>query len=193
MKNTQLSFFSSLETAAGKGRGAQSTHGGWRTQGRRKGRRPLLERKWTHLVLKSTKATGLRSFLSPRNRVFIEKLLRAKALRWHVQIGDFANVGNHLHLKLRFNRRENFQGFLRSVTGLIARHVTGAKRGNPQGPFWQGLAFTRVLRSAFEALQLKGYFQANRIEARKGEKARQDFLTGFNLWIGRIRSAKDTS
>lgn len=190
MKSAQLSFFSSLKNGAGEGRRGRVIHGGLRSKGRRKERRPLLERKWTHLILKSAKATGAKSFLSPGNRVFIERLLREKARRWHIQIADYANVGNHLHVKCRFSRRENFQGFLRAVTSLIARHVTGAKRGNPQGPFWQGLAFTRVLRTSFEELQLKGYFRANRIEAGKGEKARENFLEGFNRWLLRVRSAR---
>jgi hypothetical protein len=73
------------------------------------------------------------------------------------------------------------------VTTLIARKVTGACRGNKFGRFWQGLAFTRVLKSYTEELNLKGYFHANRNEAEYGPAARDRVLKAFNKWVYRER------
>ncbi|MGZ3724043.1 MAG: hypothetical protein ACXVA9_13965, partial [Bdellovibrionales bacterium] len=98
-------------------------------------------------------------------------------------IADLANVGSHIHLKIRITSRAGFQKFLKSVTALIARKVTGARKGKPFGKFWQGLAFTRVLKSYTEELNLKGYFSANRAEAALGFEARERLLRAFNRWV----------
>jgi REP element-mobilizing transposase RayT len=162
--------------------------------GKRKEYRPLSEKKWIHLTLKSEKAKGSWSFLTPKNRQIIRKILTEKSKKWGVQITEVVNVGNHLHIKLKFKYREGFQNFLRSTTAQIARKITNAKKGNKlkapsenQNKFWQGLAFTRVLKTSFEELQLKGYFKANRKQAKQGEKAREEFLNKFNEWIYKMR------
>lgn len=148
----QLSFF----------RQSRSTVHGGKPQKGRKLERPLAKKHPIHLVLKSSRAKGSWSFLSFRNRIWIEATLRSKAKKFGVKINDFANIGNHLHLKVRIHNRENFQHFLRALTSVIARKITGARKGNKRGPFWDHLAFTRVLRSWREELYLRGYFMANR-------------------------------
>jgi len=173
---------------------SRTTHGGEESQGRRKEYRPLAENKWHHLTLKSEKAKGPWSFLTPKNQAIIRDTLKEKSKKWGVKIAEVANVGNHLHIKLKFKYRKGFQNFLRAVTSLIARKITNAKKGTPlptqkhkQNKFWQGLAFTRVLKTSYEVLQLKGYFKANRIQAAKGENAREEFLNAFNDWIRKMR------
>jgi hypothetical protein len=113
----------------------------------------------------------------------VEQVLREKSRKFGIQIGDEVNVGNHLHLKIKISSRENFQKFLKSITTLIARKITGAKRGKKFGRFWQGLAFTRVLKSYAEEIRLGLYFDENRVEAAFGPKARQRMLDAFNEWI----------
>src|SRR5690606_40033446 len=113
-----------------------------------------------------------------------------KSKKFYITIGDYANVGNHLHLKVRCKYRWQLQNFLRSITTVVARHVTGAKRGHKVGRFWQGLAFTRVLTSSIEELRLSGYFKANRIEAQKGHQARQAFLKMFNRWVYQLTHSR---
>lgn len=117
----------------------------------------------------------------------IQRVLKDKAKKFGVGIADQANVGNHLHLKIRIASRESFQKFLKSVTNLIARKVTGARKGKPFGRFWQGLAFTRVLMSYTEELNLRGYIMANRLEAATSPAARERFLKRFNAWVYRER------
>jgi hypothetical protein len=189
----QLNFFSNPKAELRKewrnlGR---RTHGGMTAKGCRKQRRPLATKKWIHVVLKSDRAVGGRSFLAAKNKVFVERLLKQKARKFGVAIADFANVGNHLHLKIRIADRLEFGKFLKSVTSQIARFVTGARRGHPFGRFWQGLAYTRVLSSRYEELQLRGYIAANRLEAAlpgsRGREAREKWLDEFNRHIRRLR------
>lgn len=167
------------------------THGGVASRGRRKNRRPLATKKWIHLVLKSDRAVGGRSFLTAKNKVFVERLFKLKARKFGVKIAEFANVGNHLHLKIRITDRLEFGKFLKSVTTQVARFVTGARRGHPFGRFWQGLAYTRVISSRYEELQLRGYIAANRLEAElpgeRGRSAREEWLSDFNRHIQSLR------
>jgi hypothetical protein len=176
---------------------ARRTHGGAASRGRRKRQRPLAKKKWIHLVLKSDCAVGGRSFLTAKNKVFVARLLKQKANKFGVKIADFANVGNHLHLKIRIVGRPEFGRFLKSVTTQIARFVTGARRGHPFGRFWQGLAYTRVLTSRYEELQLRGYIAANRLEAElpgaKGRVAREKWLAEFNRHIQSLRRVQFTA
>ncbi|MBS1970269.1 MAG: hypothetical protein JSU04_08170 [Bdellovibrionales bacterium] len=55
--------------------------------------------------------------------------------------------------------------------------------------FWQGLAFTRVIKTRVEEFQLRGYLKANRIQAARGEKAREEYLAKFNEWVRQMRSS----
>ena len=135
-----------------------------------------------HLLLKSEKAKGNLSLLSAKNQIYIRQLIYSKGEHFGVLIGDFVNMGNHLHIKVRTATREQFQSFLKAITCLIARFVTGARRGKKFGRFWQGLAFTRVLTSSLEELRLRGYFSANRTEQVAGRAKREEFLKEFNAW-----------
>lgn len=183
----QPSLFDYFQTQKVRQRYGRTSHGGTKTKGHRKLERPLSTKKWIHLVLKSEKAKQNMSFLMPKNKIYIESIVQKKAKKFGVVIADFANVGNHLHLKIKISSRENFQKFLKAITALIARFVTGAKRGKSFGRFWQGLAFTRVLCSNKENLILRGYFMGNREEATGGKFGRDVFLDFFSSWIYKER------
>jgi REP element-mobilizing transposase RayT len=139
------------------------------------------------LILKSEKARGALNFLKRENDVAIRDTLREKAHKFGISISDFANVGNHLHIKIKVQSRASFQKFLKAVTCPIARKITGARRGKPFGKFWQGLAFTRIITSRLEELRLRGYFEANRKEAKHGYATREKFLNEFNEWLKRLK------
>ena len=150
------------------------SHGGDLRQGRRKICRPLDHKKPLHLVLKSSFATGRLSFLTAKNRLFVEATLRAQASRKGLTIHSFQNVGNHLHLIIRFSKRLAFQNFLRTVTALIARFVTGARRGKPFGKrFWDELAFTRVLTGFKDFRAMQNYLIKNEVERKLGAEMRE--------------------
>ncbi len=162
---------------------SRRTHGGTQSVGRRKEFRPLDKKRWLHLILKSDKARGRYSMLSPANRVFIAGLIATKARKFGMHIESQANVGNHLHLKLKFETKTGFQNFLRSVTSQIARFVTKARKGHPFGRFWNALAYTRVITSRKEELRLRGYIKANQIESRSSKAQREKYLSQFNAWV----------
>lgn len=187
MRSQQTNLFDYFDTSKTRKRYGRTQHGGAETKGHRKLERPLSTTRTIHLVLKSHKAKGTLSFLNAKNKTLVESIIREKAEKFGVKIAEFANVGNHVHLKIRITSRETFGSFLRSVTTLIARRMTGACRGKPFGSFWQGQAFTRILVSRFEELNLYGYIKANQIEASQSKTARERYLCQFNAWVYRER------
>lgn len=171
-KRVQADFFEKTRQFAP----GRVVHGGDRVRGRRKIGRPLDPRKPLHLVLRSEKARGRYSLLAGAHRLKIRACVDANAQACGVTIHRFANAGNHIHAVLSFRRRDGFRKFLRTITGLIARIVTKARRGHAFGRFWDALAFTRVIvgRRSFQIADV--YVQANEIEASLGYRAREDFL-----------------
>lgn len=164
------------------------THGGTSLKKRRKVKRPLTPGAVTHLVLKSSKAQGGLSFYT--HKKLVHSLMKEKARKFFVEILDFVNMGNHLHIKLRFKDRVRFQQFLKSYTALLARMITGARKGRPFGRFWDGLAYTRVLTSKFEELSLRGYFEGNHRERELGPGERRFFLKRWNEFLCRLKATR---
>jgi REP element-mobilizing transposase RayT len=155
---------------------------------RRKVKRPLVPGLVTHVVFKSSKAKGELSFY--RHKKLVQRLLEERAKRFFVQIQDVVNMGNHLHLKVKFKDKKRFQNFLKTFPALLARRITGAHRGTKFGKFWDGLVYTRVLRSKFEELGLRGYFEGNHIQRELGYEARKAYLARFNRYLYRLRSTR---
>ncbi len=164
------------------------SHGGVSLKKRRKIARPLLPGKVTHVVLKSSKAKGELSFYAHKR--LVAQLLREKSKKFFVEILDWVNMGNHLHLKVRFKDRKRMGQFLKSFTALLARKITGAKKGRKFGRFWDGLAFTRVLLSKFEELALRGYFEGNHRQRELGYAERELYLKRFNQMLYRLRRVR---
>ena len=154
--NTQINLFEEPHKISFK-----TSHGGVRSKGRRKEKRPLSMKHALHLTLKSKRAVGPMDFFT--HQAEIKAILEKYARKCGVVIKDFVNMGNHLQIKVKITSRELFRRFLRTVTALIARKVTGARKGKSFGRFWDGIPFTRILKTSFEELQLRGYYKANRI------------------------------
>jgi hypothetical protein len=81
---------------------------------------------------------------------------------------------------VRARRREAFQAFLRSFSGIVARIVTGARRGLPLrgGPFWSALAWSRIVTWGREYGTVRHYIFRNQIEAAGGPAVRRLFEHG---------------
>ncbi len=156
-------------------------HGGGLAKGRRKEYRPISTKDSIHLVLRASKARGALSLLHKQNKQHVIHILRKQARKYFVQIRQMANVGNHLHLEVKISAKKEFQHFLRSVTCLIARRVTGAKKGKKFGKFWDCLAFTRIVKSYKEQQILERYIMANHAESVGGPMARARV---FDYWFG---------
>lgn len=152
---------------------ARTTHGGSASRGKRKLERPVSVRGPMHLTLHSQRARGTWSLLQHRRGV--REALRACASRSGVRVYEFANVGTHLHLLVRARRRESFQSFLRSFAGIVARVVTGARRGRPlaEGRFWSALAWSRIVSWGRDRFGVGHYIFRNLIEATVGPGIRR--------------------
>lgn len=166
----------------------RNTHGGVSLRRRRKVRRPLVPGRVTHVVFKSSKAKGDLSFY--KNKALVNSLLRERARKFFVDVVDFVNMGNHLHLKVRFKDEARFQNFLRTFAALLARRITGAKKGIRFGRFWDGLVYTRVLFSKIEELGLQGYFEGNHRQRELGYSERVAYLKRFNQFLYRLRQTR---
>jgi hypothetical protein len=142
----------------------RTAHGGDDGQGRRKLARPVSTRRPMHVVLSSHQARGSWSLRRHERKVL--EVLRTFAQRHGVRVYEFANVGSHLHLLVRARRRDAFQAFLRSFAGIVARAVTGARRGSPckHGPFWSALAWSRVVTWGRDYAGVRHYLFRNQIE-----------------------------
>jgi hypothetical protein len=162
--------------------------GGVSLKKRRKTARPLVPKLVQHVVFKSSKAKGSLSFYS--HKIFVAKLLKERAKKYFIEIIDWVNMGNHLHLKVRFKTKENFQNFSRTFAALLARKITNSHRGKSFGKFWDGLVFTRILTSKLEELGLKGYFEGNHRQRELSYQDREFFLKRWNQFMYRLRQKK---
>lgn len=98
-----------------------SAHGGiLRNRLKGRGRRTISTRYSMHVVLRSTLARGARSFSREANRVLLDRLLTKHSQKFGVQLLGVGNAGNHLHLRLKVDSREQYFGFIRALTGEIA-------------------------------------------------------------------------
>ena len=153
---------------------ARREHGGTLSQGRRKRERPLDPRRPLHVILRSTRAKDGWSMLRARHERRIKHLVHAVARHHGVRIYRFANSGNHLHLVIHATKREGYQNYLRSLSGLIARAVTGARKGHAKGRFWDALAYSRVVEWGRDLKNLNFYVILNELE-------------GLGIWSRRFR------
>lgn len=145
----------------------KSAYGGvlQKTRRGRKGPRPISTRKTMHLVLRSSQAKGIWSFLKPQNKAKIIQILKRFAFKYGIKIISAANVGNHLHLHIQIANRFTYKPFIRAVTGAIAMAITKTSRWSKlEKRFWDCRPFTRVVESLREFLNLRDYIRINKLE-----------------------------
>lgn len=150
-------------------------YGGGLERGRRKTFRPLDTKRPVHIVMRSSRARGSWSLLSPANKKLIDSIVYKFANRFRVRVMHFENVGNHVHLLVRARRRRDFQSFMRTVPAQIATRVTGARKGKalqtppvvgnePKKKFWDSLAYSRVVSWGRDLLGIQHYLTKNAFE-----------------------------
>jgi len=146
-------------------------HGGGIHHGKRKGARPFSPRLPLHVVFRALKAKGEYSLLRPAHKHFIEIVLARYSKRFHIKIYQMQNVGNHLHLILQTKTKSKdlarleLANFLRRLSGVIAMHITHAKKGQAFGKFWDELVYTRIVTFGREFNILQDYLIKNLFEA----------------------------
>lgn len=181
MKTQQLSLIPQKDLRSIKAR----SFGGCSLKKRRKIARPLAPGKIHHVVFKSRKAYGKLSFY--HHKKLVQGLLKERSQKYFVEILDWVNMGNHLHLKVRFKDKARFQNFLRTFAAILARKMTNAHRSNSFGKFWDGMVFTRILLTAFEEFGLRGYFEGNHRQREISYQERERYLKQFNEFLYRLR------
>lgn len=128
-------------------------HGGDLFPGRRKRLRPLAKRTPIHLILAAE-----RDFGAHRGQV----LLEAERLinRFGLEMLDNAVNLDHLHLVISTPGRREYNAFIRTLTGLLARRIGKG--------IWRAIPFTRVASWGRELGILNDYCWKNRMEAAGG-------------------------
>ena len=129
--------------------------------------------------------------LRVRKAEAIQRLAYRLAAQNDVRIYQYANSGTHLHLLLRAKTHQGFKRFLRTLSALVPRIVTGAKKGmpilgsrgakSPARKFWDGLAYTCVVNWGRHFFNGRYYVIRNELEAeglipyreRKSRRAKQ--------------------
>ena len=156
--------------------------GGALQTGRRKSARLFDSKRALHVVLRSSRCTGPQSLIKYERK--ISQVLNDQCALHGVKIYARANAGNHLHLVLKAPSRRTLRRFLRAITGLIARKVTGRERGKGKlglaqqtriagaqpvpkvaGSFWDARPFSRVVEWGQDFAKAKHYLHLNRVEA----------------------------
>ncbi len=96
--------------------------GGSLLERKRKSKRSLSTKNPLHLVLKSSH----QSFFNPGN-LSLEKLIRSQARKFGIRIYDIALNWSHIHFILRVKSRDDYNKFIRSLTGILAMRIRLAK------------------------------------------------------------------
>lgn len=164
-------------------------HGGTHSHGKRRSFRPLSTKHSLHITLKSDFAIGGRCLL--RHRKMIERMMRKAAYLFRVRVYNHAICGNHLHLLIKGNSREDLQNFFRVFAGHTAQNILrdypllpkeldkrrsfyegGApqkgKRAVPckknRRKFWLLLIYSRAVTWGREYRTVRGYIEQNTLE-----------------------------
>ena len=155
----------SLMQQSNFGSGVEAQHGGSARTGQRKTSRPLEPTLPLYVVLRSSRARGKWSLTRHPTRNAVKETLRVLSERHDIKVFEFSNGGDQVHLLLRAQSRASFQAFLRAFAGLVARQVTGARKGKPSGRFWDALTFSRVLNWGEEFEVVRGCLAGGDLDA----------------------------
>jgi hypothetical protein len=127
-------------------------------------KRPITIKTPMHLVMRSELAKGPYSLLKFERRV--QKIIYDQGRKFGVKVYRLANAGNHLHLVILPRSRRAFLGFVRAVSGLVARAVLKVQRGHSKGlQFWDKRPFTRIVSWGREYRAVCDYLLQNTLEA----------------------------
>jgi len=100
-----------------------------------------------------------------RKRAKVDARIYTLARRNHIQILEYANAGNHLHILLKSHSRDHLTKFLRLAAGQIAQLMTGAKKGIKFGKYWSALAWSRLIKPGKALAAIQRYLRLNQLEA----------------------------
>jgi REP element-mobilizing transposase RayT len=141
--------------------------------------RPLSTSKSMHLILRSSKAIGDKSFKTTENSKEIKRLVDHFSKKNGIYIHSLANVGNHLHFHLKITNRTGYYRFIRALTAAIAMFVSGRNRWTAtkdKQKFWDYRPFTRIVVGLKDFVGMQDYIQFNQLEGLGLARAHAKFL-----------------
>jgi REP element-mobilizing transposase RayT len=128
--------------------------------------RPISIKRPMHLVMRSSLATGEKSFLRTKRARRIQELVHRLGKEKGVKVYRFANSGNHLHFIVLPRSRDAFKSYIKAVTGIIARLTLEAERGSAKGiRFWDAKPYTKIIEWGREYKTVCDYLLRNTLEA----------------------------
>jgi REP element-mobilizing transposase RayT len=158
--------------------------GGLRTRRRDRERRPISIKQSMHLMLKSQLAKGPWSFLRPPNKHIVALAVKKYSTMYGVQILSFANVGNHLHMHLKFFSRKSYLNFVRSLTGTVALQITRASKLKPlKARFWTQSPYTRFVFGIRDFMRIQDYLTVNKIEGFGYRRGLAEYLVKNGVYV----------
>jgi len=163
--------------------------GGKESTGARKVKRPFIPNKAMHVTMRAPQARGSWNMLKDQNPTKVRGIITRFAKKNFIRIQHYANVGNHLHIMLRAKSRVSFANFLRTITCLISRVITGARKGKSLTKrFFEHIAHSRVVISKRAELILWQYINANITQSKWGKDCRDVELAmyGYRRKYGEI-------
>jgi hypothetical protein len=138
--------------------------GGSLLKGNPKCKRIISIKKCMHLVMRSEMAHGKHSLWRFERQ--ISDIISKQAKKAGVKVYKQANGGNHLHMTVLPRSRPAFNQFIRSISGLVARTVLGAERGNAKSiKFWDKRPYTKIVEWGREFKAVSHYLLQNTLEA----------------------------
>lgn len=126
-------------------------YGGSLLKGRRKNERVLNGRKPMHLVLKTKNVFSL--FKHKKKLQFV---LRKQAKTFGVKVYSESVQFDHWHICLKITNRRLYRGFIRSLTGIIARQLGKG--------LWQLRPYSRIVEWGRDFLNVTDYLLLNHCE-----------------------------
>lgn len=157
--------------------------GGTRTTRKSRKFRPISTRQSMHLMLKSTRATGQWSFLTPKNKRIVKSLLKAYSFKHHIQILSAANAGNHLHIHLKVQSALAYKRFVRAFSGAIAMKISGASKIKKlKNKFWTQSPYTRFVHGVRDFLRLRDYIRVNILEGFGVPRLQAEYIIKTTEW-----------
>lgn len=119
-----------------------------------------------HLIMRSKYAVGPRSFRQPHLAEKVFHIIKRQCERFNVRLYEYGNGGNHIHLMLIPRSRRGYKGFIRAISGLIARATLKAEKSRPKRlRFWDARPYSRLVTWGRDFQQLKQYLVQNTLEA----------------------------
>jgi REP element-mobilizing transposase RayT len=129
-----------------KSKRAKLTHGGTAVAQKRKGQRPLDDKRPLHLAMKCSK-----QIFEQRNLIIDALVLYAN--RFGIPIYSFAIGNDHIHFLTKIPSRDTYKKFIRALTGVLAKKL-GKLR-------FTSIPFTRIAHLGRNYFTLLRYLQKN--------------------------------